>query len=456
MNGRKATFIALLLLSTTIILADIIILKNGGKIPTSSWWYEGEELKYYGYGGTYGIAASEVDRIIPDDPYQKDESGDLRNDTENRASELKNAEEMKELEARVNDLEAIARNASIEGRKKIQLKIAEIYTKIGNDYFKKKSYENALGYYLKVLDQNPDFQAAKINIASTYLHTGNYRDAFPYVLDTISNDPENALLHDVLGEIYYMMDDIDNAIYEWERSLELEENKLLKEKLEKIRKERNIAGDYQISNARNFTLLYDGERYSRVGEDILVFLEEHFDDLVNKFNHYPISSISVIIYPESDFYAVTELPQWVGGVFDGKIRVPVKGLNTLTSKAKRMLLHELAHAFVYSKTKGNCAKWLHEGIAQYIEGKAVPIHFITRSRLEQTTLSSLEEDFDYRTSLSVVSYLEQTYSFHCILQILDELGQGGELREAIEISTGLPSDDFMREWKNSIASRGIL
>ncbi len=456
MNRRKVTFIVLLFLSTTLILADIIILKNGGRIPASSWWYDGEELKYYGYGGIYGIAANEVEKIIPDDPKRSNENGDLRDDTDARASEVKHAEEIKELESRVSDLEAIARSTSIEGRMKIQLKIAEIYTKIGNDFFTKRSYENALGYYFKALNHRPDFQPAKINIASTYLHTGNHRDALPYVMEALSNDLDNALLYDVLGEIYYMMDDIDSAIIAWERSIELEENKMLDDKLERIRKERNISGDYQISNAKNFTLLYDGEKYARIGDDILAFLEENFDDLVQKFNHYPLSSISVIIYPESDFYAVTELPQWAGGVFDGKIRVPVKGLDALTVKAKRMLLHELAHAFIYSKTKGNCSKWLHEGIAQLVEGKSAPIHFTTRDRLEQITLSSLEEDFDYRISLSVVSYIEQTYSFHSILQILEELGKGGELKEALTLSTGLAAEEFMREWKNTIISKGIL
>jgi tetratricopeptide (TPR) repeat protein len=302
----------------------------------------------------------------------------------------------------------------------------------------------------------PDFLPPKINIASTLLATGNYRDPLPYILEALSQNPNDATLHEVLGEIYYMMDNMEEALKEWERSLRLEKNDNLQMRLEKARKEMEIARNYQVSNASHFTLIFDGEKYSRLGDDALSFLEENFDELVYRFSHYPPLPFSIIIYPESDFYEITESPKWVGGLFDGKIRIPVGGLESLTPRAKRMLLHELAHAFIHSKTKGNCPKWLHEGIAQIIEGKSVPLNVIADDRFEKWDLSSLNRELDYSASLSLVSYIEQTYSFHSIILILEELGRGKDIEKALEKATGLPGESLIHEWKSSMIAKGTL
>lgn len=455
MNYRKVILFSVLLLSSAILLADTILLKNGGKIKTSQWWYEGNELRYYGYGGIYGISARDVSLIINDNAQQAEKGNGQRIDKAGQSDQDSNREDFQELEAQAAQLEIMIRNAPAEEKEKTRLTIAELYTKIGNELFVRKSYENALAYYMKALDVRPDFLPAKINIASTYLASGNHRDPLPYILEALEEAPNDPTLHEILGEIYYMMDNVEEAIEEWERSLKLEKNENLRKKVERIRKELSISGNYQISSASHFTLIFDGEKYSNTGDEILSFLGENFDELVYRFSHYPEAPISVIIYPESDFYAVTESPKWVGGLFDGKIRIPVGGLKSLTPRAKRMLLHELAHAFIYSKTKGNCPKWLHEGIAQIIEGKTAPPNLLTGQELERADFSSLDEELDYRVSLSLVSYIEQTYSFHIILLILEELGKGKDIRTALEKCTGLPAEDFIREWKQSMIARSV-
>jgi hypothetical protein len=90
---------------------------------------------------------------------------------------------------------------------------------------------------------------------------------------------------------------------------------------------------------------------------------------------------------------ITRAPSWSGALNDGRIRVPVEGLSSMTDELARVLRHELTHSFVDQKTGGRCPVWLQEGIAQYIEGR--------RSR---TNAASLTASFERHMDISLLSY----------------------------------------------------
>src|SRR5205085_9493054 len=101
------------------------------------------------------------------------------------------------------------------------------------------------------------------------------------------------------------------------------------------------------------------------------YLEDTYRQLSARFDLYPNTPLVVVLYPQSEYYDVTDAPSWSGGVNDGKIRLPVKGLTSLSNELKSVLTHELTHSFVNIKTSKNCPVWLQEGLAQYEEGKRV-------------------------------------------------------------------------------------
>ncbi|MEW5806774.1 MAG: tetratricopeptide repeat protein [Acidobacteriota bacterium] len=449
---RRAFLLLLLLVVSAFALADTIFLKNGGKIHTGNWWYEGSELRYTGYGGTYGIPASEVSRIVKDDIISSREVNHNQETKSPSADPGSFQKEIEELDRRAQNLHLIARTVSDNGE--VRLQIAEIFTKIGNRFFDNKNYEMAISYYSRAIAQDSGFLPPKINMASSLMMTGDYRQAQSYIHEAMLEHPDNPLLHDILGEIRYMMDDIQEAISEWERAIQIEPNEKISKKIDRARKELILSERYHKSNGSHFTLMFDGEKHSHIGDDIIAFLEESYNDLALRFSHYPQMTISVILYPETAFYDITESPKWVGGLFDGKIRIPVGGLDTLTRRAKQMLLHELAHAFIYSRTNGNCPRWLHEGIAQIIEGKGAPLFKTIKEKIGETDFDSLSENLDYPLSLSFTSFIEKRYSFHAILLILDELGRGTDIGNALAQVTGVSADDLIVAWKEFLSSKG--
>ena len=69
-----------------------------------------------------------------------------------------------------------------------------------------------------------------------------------------------------------------------------------------------------------------------------------------------------MLYTEQAFFDVTQAPSWSGAVNDGKLRIPVQGLDSVTSDLARVLKHELAHSFINQLTGGRCPQWLNEGL----------------------------------------------------------------------------------------------
>jgi tetratricopeptide (TPR) repeat protein len=451
MNHRVLLFLSVFLFFSLAAAADIIVLKSGGKIYSAEWWYEGNELKYIGYGGVYGISVNEIADVISSEPLREEIEVPSAAEVSPPHDQAPSPDfEIKKLEALAEKLAKMSREKPAE-EKELELQSSKVYTKVGNILFDNRNYEKAISYYQKAIEQCPSFLAPKINLSSTYMATGNINEALPYALETISEYPGEPALHQVLGDIYYLMDRMDAAIYEWEEAIRLKPNKKIAKKIAKARKERELSRDFHVENAAHFTLKFDGEKHPAIGNKIVSYLEESFDDLLYRFNHYPPMATTVILYPDKAFYDITEVPKWVGGLYDGKIRIPVKGMTHLTKKSKNVLRHELAHVFIFSKTNGNCPIWFHEGIAQIIEGKSSPSFKRIKEKIAIVDASWLEKNIDYPVSLSLTAFLEERFSYYSVNMILDELGKGSNMNEAIKTSIDLNLSELIQEWKLSFS-----
>ncbi len=122
-------------------------------------------------------------------------------------------------------------------------------------------------------------------------------------------------------------------------------------------------------------------------------LETEFDEISSTLDYVPPEPIGVVLYTNQTFVDITRAPGWVGALNDGRMRIPVEGLTSVTDDLARVLKHELTHSFVGQKTGGHCPVWLQEGIAQYMEGK--------RSR---TNAGALSAAYEGHMEFSLASY----------------------------------------------------
>ncbi|MBL8861311.1 MAG: hypothetical protein JNK02_04790 [Planctomycetes bacterium] len=123
----------------------------------------------------------------------------------------------------------------------------------------------------------------------------------------------------------------------------------------------------------HFDLSYDGSRDDlafRTAE-ILDVLEGAYLDLTEHFGIDPVrggrARIRVVLYKRAGFHGATGIGHWAGGLYDGSIRVPLEDLGQERAQLRRVLRHELVHAFVHEAGGRSVPGWLNEGLAQVLE-----------------------------------------------------------------------------------------
>lgn len=122
----------------------------------------------------------------------------------------------------------------------------------------------------------------------------------------------------------------------------------------------------ELERSAHFRLEFEGRPSRGDVLEALSVLEVAYDSLCRLFDFYPENKMQVVLYQTSDYSGVGPRPDWVGALFDGKLRIPVNVMQ-YREIYRPMLFHELTHAFVRAMTHGNIPTWLNEGIAQIVD-----------------------------------------------------------------------------------------
>jgi len=200
----------------------------------------------------------------------------------------------------------------------------------------------------------------------------------------------------------------------------------------------------------HFHVRYDGDAHDGVGREILAALERHFATLARTLDHQPQVTIPVILFTREGYYDASGAPAWSGGVFDGldgRIRVPVGGLDErLTPDMESTLLHELTHAFVNDRTRGLAPRDLHEGLAQYMEGKRVG-SLLTREQLTALADGRIGGVGGfYLGALSYVEYLIALRGMGGMNDLLRAMAETGSVDKAFTQVHGQTHQTSRRAW----------
>lgn len=271
------------------------------------------------------------------------------------------------------------------------------------------------------------------------------------------------LLH-LLGQVAYR----DGRLAEAEELLaEASEgnpgNTPLAELLAKVRRERQIEEKMEQKEGGNFSLSFDTQITSSLGGETLEVLDDAYSDLGALFAHYPRFRVPVLLYTRRDFVSATAAPDWSGGLYDGKIRVPIGGLEAMTPRLRQILYHEFAHVVIRDLAGRRVPLWLNEGIAEaftaeYCDVAEEPVEgdkLLPFSRLERSFegLSSPQVEQAYRQSRSLVRSIVDRYGWFLVADLLRQLGRGMNLDAAIASTfaeEGLTADTLIRRWQQSL------
>ncbi|MEW4489021.1 tetratricopeptide repeat protein [Thalassoglobus sp. JC818] len=218
----------------------------------------------------------------------------------------------------------------------------------------------------------------------------------------------------------------------------------------------------------NFTTISENDFFIRMepveaeiyGRRVLNLLTQARRELTEKYQIELPETILVEIFPKpADFevrtFGMPGIPGFLGVCFGDVITA-----NSPASQAQNpvnlesVLWHEFAHVITLNKTNNRMPRWLSEGLSVYEERMKDPswgeqMNATYRKMILEGSLSSIRNmsdlfltpespvhvQFAYFQSSLVVEFLIDRYGFDAILAILDDLGIGMNINEAIERHT---------------------
>ncbi len=307
------------------------------------------------------------------------------------------------------------------------------------------NYSEARRDFETALSNDPENPNTLNFYAALLIRTGNGREAIPYAEHAVSvaHDSPDALA--VLGYAQFAGDRPKDAIESWKKSLALRPDAAIQQVMARAQREVSAESSYSERETGHFILRYEGTQSSAAfREQMLSALESDYVDLSQQFGSEPRSSIPVVLYTNQAFFDVTQEPSWVGALNDGKLRIPLRGLDSVTPELARVLKHELTHSFVNQLSMGRCPQWLNEGIAQMMEPRSLvrgPELAQLFQQQQEIPLNSLEGSFSslsataaevaYDESLATTQYIQAHYGMSDLIRILGRLGHGESAESAL-------------------------
>jgi tetratricopeptide (TPR) repeat protein len=285
---------------------------------------------------------------------------------------------------------------------------------------------------------------------------GDADSARRYLVDALRQDPTLTSASLLLGDILYRADDLNGAIQVYEQAAaHAPGDRLLQSRLENWRKEAALHDRFARKLTDHFTVLFEGPAEAELAAKALEILEAAYWRIGSTLYTYPTDVVTVVLYTREQFRDVTRAPDWAGGAYDGRIRVPVLGALNDRRAFERVLAHEFTHALVKTLSPRGVPQWLNEGLAMYFEGADLtPLVERVRAAESRHSLAALERPFigmndaaaalAYAQSAAAVKLLMDEAGAPAIVGLLTELGRAVPFGEAFERHTNMTYAEFQK------------
>jgi len=269
----------------------------------------------------------------------------------------------------------------------------------------------------KARDLLPTDAVVRLNLATCLEERGYPARAAVEVRKALEFGPEIALAHDRMGTLHYREGRIEDAALEWEKAAKLAPaDKPLAERLANAKA--SIAAEARLTRqtSAHFEIRFDMEKHAVLASKVLQALEEAHGVVGADLQHFGQETLVVVLLPTDEFQSLTGSHGWVAGLYDGRIRLPVKDAEQRELEVLARARHEYVHSVLAPLGK-RAPSWLHEGLAQFYERRSVaqatrrlatadPLEFESLTRSFAGTKSAATAGRQYDTALAFVTWLK--------------------------------------------------
>lgn len=308
------------------------------------------------------------------------------------------------------------------------------------------------------LDEENGLTLAELTLA--YVREGDFESARFYLQRAEPRatraPPE---VYGVLGEVYDALHRLEDAVAAWSEFMRFggQDPKLLA-RLARARDELAVTRGQTSIRLEHFAVFADPGVPEGVARRAGEALEAAYREQAAFLGTRLLRPQVVVLYGGRTWFSLVSVPDWVSGLYDGKIRVSVEA--DAPAALSGVLAHELAHALLRLSTRDRAPGWLHEGLAQWLEGRRIPRREIRSAAGAHPaeSLAALDARFheardrssaraSYAQSLAIVEYLAVFRGERALACLVAALGEGASFPEALRAETGLSGEELYSGWR---------
>lgn len=346
--------------------------------------------------------------------------------------------------------------------------VATAYNNCGVAYGNQKKWNSAERYLQKARQLDPSSAIISQSLANVIggrgmesFQNNDLRAAKDDLQKALRYDPKNGDIKVALSQVLYRLESKTSNVeklYKEGRGEDAQNQQYGRE----AEMEKQSLEDRQ----GNWIVRYQESLAQFKPDDFFKTLQDVSDRVGDDFRYWIKHPLVIVLTDEATFQKIHMGPDWAGALNDGRIKVPVGGNYVTPEKFKSVLAHEYTHSVINDLAHLNFVPfWIHEGLAQYEETRIVPDahqfrilplafgkgYLIPMTALSdpnvQASLNSSQAALAYEQALSFVLFLKETYRIDSVVAVINRLGEGKSVQEAVTSGIGRNLSFLDEEWK---------
>jgi tetratricopeptide (TPR) repeat protein len=326
----------------------------------------------------------------------------------------------------------------------------------GATAFQERRFDAALDAFSKATKLQPgDFEGWLWLGLAEYM-TGHNEESETALTRALTLEPRLVEASLLLGQLQYAGGRLPAAIATYEAALkDAPAEQRLANTLTKWKAEEKLESRFYESRGAHFRVLFEGPADDALARGVVELLEAAYWRVGETLSTYPTQTIEVVLYTREQFYDVTRSPAWAAAVYDGRVRIPARDALQQSGALERLLVHELAHAFVARLGGRSVPTWLNDGLAVYLEpngieqSERVLAAVATRVPLGElhggfARLSGARASVAYAESAIAVKRMMDLRGPSAVGTLLKDLANGADFATAFHQRIAVPYSEFQQ------------
>ena len=230
-------------------------------------------------------------------------------------------------------------------------------------------FDEAIGDYREAAKLNPEEIGYRVNLGQLLMRGYRLDEAEDVLAGAVKDAPKSWDCWLLLGDTLGLQDHLPEALDAYGKAAggdDAEVAGIARSARERTQRQYAVEKDYRTDLTTFFTIRGPNTG-AAFGVRLAGVLERARTEVCNALGVSPQHrNTIVVLYPPDEFRKVTGTHEWVGGLFDRKIRLPIADVERDRLSIEAAFRHEFTHLIV-SEISPSCPTFVNEGLAQVME-----------------------------------------------------------------------------------------